>query len=285
MTTKQNIITSDGIKLYIERSGKGASCIYLHGGPGYWSKSFQHFAGDHVEEDLEMVYLDQRGCGRSAHDPNKNYSLIRLIEDIEEVREQLGITEWYLMGHSFGGVLAINYAYQYPEKVTGIILSNVTLDMIDSFGHQIKKGQEMLRKESSVLPVGNLSAFMNIFYELTEELLSKGMYYRLQYRDYKNVGKMAKVDKGLASDPSFQQYIFSTEEYFQDFSKLTAGITHPVLIVTGEHDHAVGPDHHRKFNFSDKQVCVLDNGHHPYIENPLVLKTCITKFVKREPKL
>lgn len=280
MVRKEKVLTSDGIELYIERSGKGSPCLYLHGGPGYWSKSFQYFAGDHLEENLEMVYLDQRGCGRSAHDPNRNYSLTRLIEDIEEVREQLGIAEWYLMGHSFGGILAVNYAYHYPEKVTGIILSNVTLDMVDSFSHQIKKGQEMLHSEPTVLPVDDLPAFMNIFNLVLGKLLSKDIYYSLQYRDLWTRNKMDEIDKNLNSDPSFQQYVFSSGEYFQDFNKLTTAIKHPVLILTGKHDQAIGPEHYKKFKFGNKQVCVLDSGHHPYVENPIVFKNSIIKFKK-----
>ncbi|MEN1968661.1 hypothetical protein WMZ97_11385 [Lentibacillus sp. N15] len=58
-----NFATSDGIELYIEKSGRGDPCLYLHGGPGYWSKSFQHFSTKLLEDTMEMVYLDQRGCG------------------------------------------------------------------------------------------------------------------------------------------------------------------------------------------------------------------------------
>lgn len=52
-----------------------------------------------------MVYLDHRGCGRSELSPSQNYSLDRLLNDIEELRIFLGINEWYVMGHSFGGIL------------------------------------------------------------------------------------------------------------------------------------------------------------------------------------
>jgi proline iminopeptidase len=47
-------ITSDGLELYYDKSGKGVPCIYLHGGPGYWSKSFQYFSQELLEDNLEM---------------------------------------------------------------------------------------------------------------------------------------------------------------------------------------------------------------------------------------
>lgn len=86
-------ITSDGLELYYDKSGKGVPCVYLHGGPGYWSKSFQYFSQELLEEKLEMVYLDQRGSGRSEHSPTQDYSLSRLIDDIEELRIFLGLSE------------------------------------------------------------------------------------------------------------------------------------------------------------------------------------------------
>ncbi|RFU69301.1 hypothetical protein [Bacillus sp. V59.32b] len=60
------ISTNDGVKLFIERKGNGMPCIYLHGGPGYWSKSFSEVAGSLLENQMDMIYLDQRGCGRSS---------------------------------------------------------------------------------------------------------------------------------------------------------------------------------------------------------------------------
>ncbi|MGY0694423.1 hypothetical protein ACW2QC_16860 [Virgibacillus sp. FSP13] len=58
---------------------------------------------------------------------------------------------------------------------------------------------------------------------------------------------MDKLDKELGTDTSFQQYIFNSEEYFQDFALATENLDLPVLVLTGKHDHAVGPDHHDTF--------------------------------------
>ena len=138
------VITSDGLELFYGITGKGVPCIFLHGGPGYWSKSFQHYSHELFDEKLEMVYLDQRGCGRSEHSATQDYSLDRLIDDVEELRAYLGISEWLVMGHSFGGILAVSYAHRFPERTKGIILSNATLNLFSSFSHQINKGSDIL---------------------------------------------------------------------------------------------------------------------------------------------
>ncbi|HWL24348.1 MAG TPA: alpha/beta hydrolase [Ureibacillus sp.] len=273
-------ITSDGLKLHYDKSGKGVTCVYLHGGPGYWSKSFQYFSQELLEEDLEMVYLDQRGCGRSEHSPTQNYSLKRLVDDIEELRIFLGISEWYVIGHSFGGILAVNYAKRFPERTKGIILSNVTLNMFDSFEQQINKGFDILGMEKKQIQRSNLESFMDTFYSILSKLMEKEEYYKLQYVDLENKKIVDKIDEGLYSDPNFQHFVFSSEEYFQDFTLLTEHLTKPVLVITGKFDYAVGPGHHHTFKFKYPKLSILESSHHPYIENQLEFKEAILNFTK-----
>lgn len=178
-----NMQTSDGLKLHFEVSGKGIPCVYLHGGPGYWSKSFQYFAGPSLEENLQMVYLDQRGCGQSEHSSIKEYSLNRLIDDIEELRIFLGIEEWLVMGHSFGGILAVKYAQRFPERTKGLILSNVTLNLFHSFRHQIQRGSIKLGVDIGDLSTENLELFMDTYYSILIQLLEKEEYFKFQYRN------------------------------------------------------------------------------------------------------
>jgi proline iminopeptidase len=67
---------------------------------------------------------------------------------------------------------------------------------------------------------------------------------------------------------------------FKDFIGLTKEISRPVLILSGEHDHAIGPEHYESFDFKEREICVLDCGHHPYVEKPLDFQEAILKFVK-----
>lgn len=273
--------TSDGLELYFELSGKGIPCVYLHGGPGYWSKSFQQFSGELLEENLQMVYLDQRGCGRSEHSPIQDYSLSRIINDIEELRIFLGIEEWFVLGHSFGGILAVNYASHFPKRTQGLILSNVTLNMINSFRHQIQTGSDILGIEVKDLSIININSFMDTYYSILVKLLEREEYFKFQYMEIENKNSVDLIDQDdLNSDPNFQQYVFSSDEYFQDFISTTESIDKPVLVITGEYDHAVGPDHHKLFGFPNCEVKVLNSGHHPYIESRFDFKNAVLHFVK-----
>lgn len=130
---EHEIITSDGVKLYIKVKGTGTPCLYVHGGPGAGSYWLEAFFGDYLEQHFQMIYLDQRGVSRSSSPKDGNYALDRMLLDFEEVREVLGIKEWLTMGHSFGAILQMAYAERYPEVTKGMLMINGTLSMKESF--------------------------------------------------------------------------------------------------------------------------------------------------------
>ncbi|MEC2158841.1 alpha/beta fold hydrolase [Virgibacillus halodenitrificans] len=272
--------TNDGLDLYFDIGGKGIPCIFLHGGPGYWSKSFHHYSKVLLEKKLNMIYLDQRGCGRSGHSLRKDYSLNKLVNDIEELRVFLGINEWIVMAHSFGGILAVNYANQYPEQTKGLILSNVTLNIYDSFAHQMKKGSEILRTEIKELSAKSISTFIEDYFSVVGKLMEINQYFNFQYVDVANKRAIDIIDEiGLNSDPDFQGFIFSSEEFFQDFTTLTNQISSPTLVIAGAYDDAVGPSHHKLFGFKNSTEVMLASAHHPYIENQSEYKNTIMNFI------
>jgi proline iminopeptidase len=95
--------------------------VFLHGGPGQGSAHFDALAGPFMERRLRMVYFDQRGSGHSERPASGDYALSTLVEDIEALRRALGVPKVALLGHSFGGSLALEYAAKYPERVSHVV--------------------------------------------------------------------------------------------------------------------------------------------------------------------
>jgi proline iminopeptidase len=123
----------DGHEVYWEESGAsdGIPSVYLHGGPGgTLGKSGYRTAFDPAR--FRIVGLDQRGGGRSRpHVTAPGYDLshhttAELINDLERLREHLGIERWLLNGVSWGSTLALAYAQAHPERVLGMVLVAVT---------------------------------------------------------------------------------------------------------------------------------------------------------------
>jgi len=126
---------SDKVNLYVRQVGQGIPCIFVHGGPGEGSLDFEVLGGNVLEGFMNMIYFDQRGSARSEGDEET---------DMEEIRKKLGISKWIVMAHSFGGIIATNYAHKYGEAIDKLILLNVTLSMEGSFKSQIYHGSKLL---------------------------------------------------------------------------------------------------------------------------------------------
>ncbi|TVQ05815.1 MAG: alpha/beta fold hydrolase, partial [Balneolaceae bacterium] len=110
--------------LYVNIIGEGEPLIVLHGGPGL---SHDYFL-PHIEllsEEVKVILFDQRGMGRSSVElDSTSFSLDLLVEDIEALRKELGIDAIHLMGHSWGGIVAMQYAVTYPGSLKSLILCN-----------------------------------------------------------------------------------------------------------------------------------------------------------------
>jgi proline iminopeptidase len=113
-----------GVSLWYRVAGRAAPgaapVVFLHGGPGQGSAHFAALTGPLLEPSLRMVYYDQRGSGRSGRPATREYTLPLLVEDLEGVRQSLGVPRIALIGHSFGATLALEYAARYPEHVSAV---------------------------------------------------------------------------------------------------------------------------------------------------------------------
>ena len=120
----------NGVRLWYRVAGRerGTPVVFLHGGPGQGSQTFARFAGPPLERSHRMVYLDQRGSGRSEKHWAKRYSLDLMVDDLEQLRRLWGVERMDLIGHSFGTVLALEYAARYPQRVSHLVLSGTVVD-------------------------------------------------------------------------------------------------------------------------------------------------------------
>lgn len=127
-------INVNGVRLFFDVDGEKfvpdgsemrekPTLILLHGGPGFdhtlWKPQFQP-----LRDRVQIIYLDQRGNGRSEHGPKKDWNLDQWADDVRELCEGLGIERPIVMGNSFGGMVAIAYATRHPEHPAKLIFSS-----------------------------------------------------------------------------------------------------------------------------------------------------------------
>ena len=110
--------------LYARDIGHGQPVIVLHGGPDFDS-AYLLPEFDRLADDFHLVYYDQRGRGKSAAGVRpEDVTLGSELDDIDRVRQQFGFERTIVLGHSWGTVLALEYALKHPERVSQLILLN-----------------------------------------------------------------------------------------------------------------------------------------------------------------
>jgi proline iminopeptidase len=126
--TSEMLDVGGGHELYVESVGRtdGIPEVYLHGGPGSGCQPDHRRLFD--PDRFHAVLFDQRGCGRSRPNASlEDNTTWALIEDIERLREKLGIEKWCVFGGSWGSTLALAYAITHPDRVESLVLRGVFL--------------------------------------------------------------------------------------------------------------------------------------------------------------
>lgn len=123
--------TPSGVfKVWTKRIGNNPKIkvLLLHGGPGATHEYLEAFDSYFPNAEIEYYYYDQLESAYSEQ-PNDSslWSVERYVDEVEQVRSELGLdsTNFYLLGHSWGGILGLEYALKYQKNLKGLIISNM----------------------------------------------------------------------------------------------------------------------------------------------------------------
>lgn len=274
--------TSDHVKINYKISGKGEACIYVPGGPGQGFPSFELLGGNNLEKNMQMIYMDQRGSGSSG--TSDNYHLNAMVRDIEELRQHLKLDKVFLLAHSFGGIIAVNYAKQYPQHTKGLILANITLHFLndETLKEQIAYGNSLLQLQNKAVSKDSLSTELS---KISAALRKKRIGYKFLTEDIETIRQTDKIDSLHPRIIDFGMAVISKPkefpEYYADYAPLTKDIHVPVLVITGKKDKAVGTKHYKTFRFPDQKVVAIDGGHLLYYEKNREFVDAVREFMEK----
>ena len=131
--------------------------LLLHGGPGGTHEAFECFENFLPKEGIEFIYYDQLDSYYSDQ-PNDSslWTTDHFVEEVEQVRQALGLNKdnFYLLGHSWGGILAMEYALKYQNNLKGLIISNMMASM-----PEYEKYNGVLRSKMRKSLVDSLQAY------------------------------------------------------------------------------------------------------------------------------
>lgn len=113
-------IAVNGVSLVYDDSGSGIPFVTLHGGPGMSSRRGDWRAFQPLTDEYRLISYDQRGNGES--DAGEPYSHEQFVADLEVIRQKLGLGKIVLLGGSYGGFLALEYALRHQDNLLALVL-------------------------------------------------------------------------------------------------------------------------------------------------------------------
>jgi proline iminopeptidase len=248
------ITVNDRYQLWVQQAGSGKNkLLILPGGPGnshYGYEPFLHLLPPH---DTQVYILDMVDCGLSDRTQNTTYwSIANYIHDIETVRSALGLDQFYLLGHSFGGMLAFEYAAAHPDRLQGLLISNMTdswqgvsenaVRFMDSLSRYHPLAQQ-LRKQAQELDSSSVAfrkvtdQLDNLTRVLFDNAISPSLTSILpQLRPFYTVSSDTLISQNVA----VLRHFYEEDEFLSwDFRSKLAGLPMPVLLLGGGRDYAL----------------------------------------------
>jgi len=114
------------VDLYVKVTGQGAPLLLMHGGPGLDHTSLLPLQA--LADQFTMIYYDQRCNGLSNSAQVSSMTFDNLTADADALRQALGFDQWAVLGHSFGGQVALEYALRFPQSLSHLILMDTGAD-------------------------------------------------------------------------------------------------------------------------------------------------------------
>ncbi len=301
-----------GKQIYYEVYGDRHSdaLVYLHGGPGASCLDFVNQAKA-LGEKLKVIIFDQLGVLRSdAIAENEDYSMEYQVEMIEEMRGKLGIEKWSVLGHSYGGMLAVLYAATYPDSVNKVILECPSLwfsesaksvaayvsEHIDSLNNEeaselckkMKSADDQAGRES----LFDLSALLGYvtdmklrnylhgisFEEYQRSMNTEGITGEMWSKSERHLMKLLDDGSGVQGT---QKRVIMTDNFLPYIQKIAA----PLLLINGRYDPAC-TKYQTEFimdNLPNAVRIVFENsGHFPRIEEADKYTRTVLEFMESD---
>ncbi len=282
----KNTIETSNANLFCKTMGQGDPIIVLHGGPGLSYEYLMPQMGKLAENHL-VIFYDQRGSGRSqGGDDTTDINIDMFVEDLDAVRKHFGFKKVSILGHSWGGFLAMQYAIAHSESVDKLILLNsmpATSEDLMLFLQEwsmrmepfmedlakIKTSGEFIAGDPSTIEK-YLKTIFRTYFAVDRKVDDLNLQISLQ--SSKNWIKTSDIFGGTLFAQPFD--LTETLKKLPCKTLIVHGDQDPIPVVTAKHLHDNIP--HSLF------VVIQDCGHFPYVEQPQKLFPILDAFLQEK---
>jgi proline iminopeptidase len=291
---QDGFVDANGAMIYYTMMGRGEPLLILHGGPGaahdYFLPYLLPLARHH-----KVIFIDERGSGKSQKLEDRSaYTIENMVEDVEAVRQGLGLGKIDLLGHSYGGALAQAYALKYQRNLNHLILAS-------TWSSSAALNDVFVRMKQNMAPelrarIDRLEA---------QGLFGQGKPY--EKNRYSNEYMIAAWGEGYfpyvyhnRPDPNYDptalgmgwdlyremwgehgEFIIDGNLKSVEYTDRLAGIKVPTLMVVGEHDEcepALSQAMHEKIAGS-KMVVLPNSGHMTFVDQTGMFIKTVDEFL------
>ena len=271
------------VDLFVEVVGSGPPLVLLHGGPGadHWTMNpFRRLA-----DEFTLVFYDHRCNGRSQGAPVESMTWENLTADVDALRERLGFESWTVLGHSFGGTVALEYALRYPDRVSRLILLDTGGD---AWWAQHDAAELLARRGYSPKVVRLVRRFFNgrVAANRAQSSMFRfgGAYFHrkglplmwVMARDMIH-GEWRTVFRG-------EPLVFAGRHLYPGWNVMNrlGEIRAPTLIIAGRDDFLFPAEHQAQLaaGIPDARLEIIERaGHNPHAEQPAVVMETVRRFL------
>jgi proline iminopeptidase len=281
MTTRSGQLSIRDTSLYVEVVGQGYPLVLMHGGPGadHWSMSSLRPLAD----QFTLVFYDHRCNGRSDGPPVSSMTWENLTADADALRQRLGFDRWAVLGHSFGGQVALEYALRYPESLSHLIL-------LDTGGSQWWSRQNapdlLARRGYRRSTVELVRRFFNGRIKPDEMLPAMIRFGGAYYHSHGLVHVARAMLRGeWRAKVRPEALIYAGRELFDDWSVMDrlGEITVPTLVMAGRDDFLFPPEHQVALanGVANGRLHIVERaGHNPHEERTAEVMAAVRDFVQ-----
>ncbi|GGK97706.1 alpha/beta fold hydrolase [Deinococcus radiotolerans] len=274
----------NGADLHFEVQGEPGEppIVFLHGGPGYNSYSFQALFGDRIER--QVVFLDQRGSGRSGalEDTEQGadtLDLDTLVADVEALRDFLDVEQIVPLGHGFGALIALEYARRHPTRTSRVITVNPWVHFPDLARTLLEEASarrgapftDPADELRAAAPEGQHPAVGGARIEAAFALLNaRDLLNALQFRDHASRMHLefSDAEGQLIGGGEVQEALVNQGLWEFEYPPFLAELRRPVFVIAGAHDRTSYPEQVQWVaDLADADVTVLDAGHYPWLDD------------------
>jgi proline iminopeptidase len=272
-------------ELFYESRGLngGVPLVAVHGGPGFTSYYLEPLF--ELSGIVDVVCYDQSGCGRARRaGARKDVSIAGFVEELERLREALGIKQMHLLGHSFGGAIVGEYALAYPAHARSVIFACASLDIPRwiADGERLLGGMQLMQK--MIIREGLRTGQ----YSSEPFLRALGAYYAKHVYGFGEEKPDCIQRSERESDTVTYQSVWGPNELVvqglckdYNLAPRLGGIKAPALFICGRFDEATPEAHHYFSSCLEGSRCHIfeRSAHHPQITEREEFLATVREFV------